>query len=269
MTAKGLRELLASGQFTVEDGALVIARDLDPHVASEQALGTLERLADEVATPLDRHASVGRQLETLREVLYGRFGLRGNTENYDDPQNSVLPAVLERRLGIPISLAVVVMAVSRRAGVVAEGISFPGHFLLRIGGPAGHVVDPFHALTPLGPEELRSLYRRATRTDGFDSFVLRAATSRDIWIRMLSNPRLIFDRGKDHGRSLVVLNRLVELDAGPTAVRDRGLAALELGASAQAEQDLSTYLTMLPRAIDRADVQRALDRARRAPTCWN
>jgi regulator of sirC expression with transglutaminase-like and TPR domain len=258
-------ELLAiaeSPTATLEQGALIIARDAYPTLDVRAYLARLDTLADIVADRLDRGSTVIEEVAALRDVLYVEAAVRGNREDYYDPRNSYLNDVLDRGLGIPISLAVLIIAVARRAGIVADGVAFPGNFIVRIGGPRGIVVDPFQGMQRLGPEELQRL---AVRVLGAQARVasshLETTSKRVIFVRMLTNLRSIHEQRRDHRAALVVCDRLVELGAGPPAMRDRGLHALALGARAAAREDLARYLSAAPEAADRGEIERAIERA--------
>lgn len=282
-----LAALCESSTGTVEEGALILARDAQPSLQIAPYLSRLDALAERVAARLARatkirdqlgtqpepaqrrEAEISSQIVALRLELFEREGLRGNDADYYDPRNSYLNQVLDRKLGIPITLAVVVLAVCRRVGLVAEGIGFPGHFLVRLGGPSGVLLDPFRTLRLLGPEDLdETVKQRLGPTAQVRASHLETADMRAILVRMLSNLRLIHEKRGDKRGALLVLDRLVELDAGAPALRDRGLLALELGASAVAVHDLEAYLARAGNPADRADVQRALQRAR-ARSSWN
>src|SRR5262245_44832287 len=118
-------------------------------------LGRLDALGAEARARLDGHAVDGPQAASrLCRFLVDEAGFRGNSEDYYDPRNSFLNDVLDRRTGIPITLSTVFMEVGRRAGLTVEGVGLPGHFLVRVAGPAGgHLVDPFHGAAFLGPAD--------------------------------------------------------------------------------------------------------------------
>ncbi len=257
-----LRAAVESPTSTIEECAMLIARDAYPRLFVEPYLDKLDRLADAVVEKLAR-GSTGEQVRAaLASTLYEDAGLRGNRDAYHDPRNSYLNDVLDRGLGIPISLAVVVLAVARRAGVVAEGVGFPGHFLVRLGGPAGLLVDPYDALAPLGEADLDRLAKRFVGARArVTTAHLEAQSTRAMLVRMLGNLRAIHEHRRDHRSALVVCDRLVELDVGAPAVRDRGLHALALGAGRVAEADLTAYLSAAPSAPDRKEVEAALARA--------
>ncbi len=269
MKPSPLARWLAAPHATVEEGALLIARDAYPGLDSERWLRELDRLADHVTTLLHRGSTLAEQILALRQVLYVEGGFRGNEQDYYDPRNSYLNEVLERRVGIPISLSLVMLAVCRRAGIVAEGIGFPGHFLVRVGGPSGALLDPFHGAATLAHADLEKLVKRFLGAGGrISASHLEPLDMRAILIRLLTNLRSIHEQRRDHRSALVVCDRLVELDAGAPAQRDRGLHALALGAGAAAAADLDAYLKAAPNAPDRAEVERALSRASLG-TSWN
>ncbi|MBL8744001.1 MAG: transglutaminase family protein, partial [Myxococcales bacterium] len=156
-----LARLADSAHATVEDGALLIARDAHPSLDLGRYRDRLDALAAPVARELAGGVLVGEQIRVLGRELFERGGFRGNTDDYYDPRNSYLNDVIDRRVGIPISLSVLVLAVCRRAAIVAEGIGFPGHFVVRIGGPAGVLIDPFNGGKALDDDALTALLRRS------------------------------------------------------------------------------------------------------------
>jgi regulator of sirC expression with transglutaminase-like and TPR domain len=151
-------------------------------------------------------------LKRLVEFLYGELAFRGNAEDYYDPRNSYLDQVLERRMGIPITLAVVLLEVARRCEVNVRGVSFPGHFLVRAPGPL--VVDPFDGKL-LGASELRVLFARATGEDREpDPRLLEPCDKQQILLRMLNNLQGIWEKSGDADRVAAVEARLEILKGG-------------------------------------------------------
>lgn len=208
-------------ELDLAEAALLIAEAEYPGLDVPQYLAELDRLGAEarraLSKPLGRaEATPGSgAVERVLQLLYGHQGFRGNTTDYYDPRNSYLNHVLDRRLGIPITLAVVLTEVCRRAGVEAQGVSFPGHFLVRAPlGPAsasspGRVllVDPFEGRL-LGREELKALAARVTgSTQEPDAKLLQPASKRQILVRMLNNLRSIYGKQQDQDR----LRRVIEL----------------------------------------------------------
>jgi regulator of sirC expression with transglutaminase-like and TPR domain len=206
-------------EIDLGQAALLIAEpeydDLDVGVY----LRTLDRLADQVQPRLARLDDAAAKASALLGFLLDEEGFRGNLTEYEDPRNSFLNEVLERRLGIPISLSVLAMEVARRCDFPLHGVSFPGHFLLRVERGAGRpgsaeqavLLDPVDGQT-LASEDLqgilfRSLGRRRTVTPED----LQVATKNAILIRMLSNLRNIYNRLGDTGRQQLAHERIRSL----------------------------------------------------------
>lgn len=258
-----LSTALSASDARVESLALLIARD---EYAGLDLLQEEARL-DEIAGPLLEadlaQASPTEQAERLRLRVYEELGFRGNEDDYYDPRNSWLSDVMRRKTGIPITLAIILIAVGRRAGFEVRGVGFPGHFLARVGRGEGAVyVDPFFggrllvggALDRLAARFLGS--SRRLRPEH-----LAPVDPRSIVIRMLVNLKHAHERRQDHPRALVATDRLVELTGSATFRRDRGLHALALGALEAAEEDLLAYLAETPDPGDRRQIELALLRA--------
>jgi regulator of sirC expression with transglutaminase-like and TPR domain len=172
--------------------------------------------------------------------------------------------VLDRKLGIPITLALVYCEVARRAGVRARGVAFPGHFLVRIDGPGGddapHVVDPFSGGRLLNPPELQALLHRAAPTQRLvPAEHLAVATPRATLVRMLINLKWVYMTRGDLARALLALDRIVLLSPdSAAALRERGLLAARLGSVEAAGADLSRLLELAPDAPDAESIRRQL-----------
>jgi len=146
----------------------------------------------------------------ILHLLFSELGYRGNVTDFYDPQNSFLNHVIDRRTGNPLSLAVVLLAVCRRAGVPAEGVSFPGHFLVRVAKASGEMatIDPFDGRM-ISPSVLHSIYESATGDPGdIDEHFLAPASRRQVVLRMLNNLRAIYELRGDQDRLRFVLERM-------------------------------------------------------------
>lgn len=178
-----------------------------------------------VAEPSDRPG-----IERVLRFLYEEAGFKGNADDYYDPKNSFLNDVLDRRTGIPITLALVITEVCKRAGVEAQGVSFPGHFLVRSPAPNGlYVADPFEGKL-MTQADLRNLLARTTGTPRDpDARMLEAATPRQILVRMLNNLRGIYSTRGDHQRERDILERLFILSPTDELKRDLDAAGGERG----------------------------------------
>ena len=191
------------------------------------------------------------RLEALNALLFDDLGFRGNRDAYDDPRNSFLNDVLDRRTGIPIALSVLYMEVARRAGVALHGLNFPGHFLVResgegAGGDRGarQVIDPFNGGALLSERDCRRLLPDGLDDDDLVERALRTpATTREVLIRMLHNLKRVYVRMRSFPQARTVTDLVLALD--PTAVlelRDRGLLAFHLNDVPAALRDLEQYL---------------------------
>jgi len=245
--------------------ALLIARieyptlDVRPYLTQLDALGRdaaqrLSAASPRVNTPArvdpERHAAV----LALNQFLFDELQFTGNSSRYQDPRNSFLNEVLERRTGIPISLSVVYMEVARRAGIEIEGINFPGHFLLRcparteLGYSADLIIDAFHGGAILSEDACRVLLRRSEGDDAvLERHLTGHATKRQILARMLVNLKQLYVQMNSFPQALDVTELLLAIE--PTAtheLRDRGLIAYHLNDLSSALRDLRTYLALSP-----------------------
>jgi regulator of sirC expression with transglutaminase-like and TPR domain len=208
-------------ELDLAEASLLIAEAAHPGLDVHRYLAMLDRLGQDARRALER--PLGRAemtpgsgpIEQVLQLVYGQAGFRGNAGDYYDPRNSYLNHVLDRRLGIPITLAVVMLEVCWRAGLEAQGVSFPGHFLIRspldaTPGPPGRVllVDPFEGRL-LGRDELRALNARVTGTaQDPDPRLLAPASKRQILVRMLNNLRIIFAKRQDQDQLRTVIERM-------------------------------------------------------------
>jgi regulator of sirC expression with transglutaminase-like and TPR domain len=165
-------------RLALDEAALLLAAHAEPELDVAHQLRRLDALAARVGEP----SATG-----VSNLLFGELGLRGNDEEYSDPRNSFLDQVLDRGLGIPISLAVLTMEVGRRVGVTFEGVGMPGHFLLR---SEGVLLDPYHAGLPLDVDDAELLFR-ATHGPAvhFSPSMLVRTGPRLVLGRMLANLR--------------------------------------------------------------------------------
>lgn len=206
--------------------ALLVAAPEHPGLDTSAELARLDALASRTREALGRLGEGAENGDKAREViafLFGPAGFRGDTESYYDPRNSFLPDVLRRRRGIPISLALVVLEVCRRLGVLAEGVGFPGHFLVRAperarrgkAGGAYLYFDPF-AGRPLSQEDLRELAGRVSSSPRDpDPRWLEPVTKKQMLARMLANLVGIYKDRRDVPRLRAALERLQVLSPRP------------------------------------------------------
>lgn len=236
--------------------ALAIARIEYPQLDAPRYLRALDRMGAEAAdrlAALGADAGLAQRIRGVSAYLFREQGFAGNRGHYDDPRNSFLNNVLDRRTGIPITLALVYIEVSRRAGLRTDGVNFPGHFLLRAqpDGPddppagGGHViVDPFHGGTILSELDCRKLLRSHAGGEApFDRRLLARATKPEIIVRMLVNLKRIYVRMRSFPQAHAITELLLALDpSATTELRDRGLLAYHLNDYPAALRDLEAYL---------------------------
>lgn len=246
----------ASGE-ELATAALTIARVEYPSLDSRVHLEELARMGREASERVAR--ACGDRLDAIRilnEYLYDEQGFVGNRDRYDDPRNSFLNEVLERRTGIPITLAVVYLEVARRAGLRVAGVNFPGHFLLRASdslprqeGSDFVIIDPFHGGALLSEVDCRELLRQHVGDEAaFDRSLLEPATRHQIIVRMLVNLKRLYVRMRSFPQARFISHLLLTVD--PSAIselRDRGLLAYHLQDFAAALRDLEEYLRLSPR----------------------
>lgn len=253
--------LLARDPVPLDEAALAIAEEEYPGLDREEVLVRLDRLGEHVRKRARAGSRAATILAALRTVLVEEEGFRGNDEDYYDPRNSFLNDVLERRLGIPISLSVLWMEVARRAGLELRGVGYPGHFLAKYGAPEGPeiFVDAHNGGEMLSADECVARYRARTGGRELDRRYLEAVTTRQILARMLANLKAIYLDRRDDVRAWSVLDRILLLVPGQLeALRDRGLVAARLGGTAAAARDLEAYLSRAPRASDAAEMRGVL-----------
>jgi len=243
----------------IEDPAL----DVDAHLARLDALANASGLGAKPA----RRGAVPRA-EALAHYLFVDQGYSGNREDYYDPRNSFLDQVITRKLGIPITLAVLYLEVAGRLGIRAQGVGFPGHFLVSYRrGTETTVFDPFAQGAALTIHELnrrlRRLFGQGGPTVANTPELLRPATRREILVRLLRNLKGIYLNLGDHRRARDVLDMLLLLapDAG-LELRARAAVHQQLGMSRAALADLQRYLEVVPEAPDADTVRASIDQLR-------
>lgn len=206
-------------ELDLERGALLVAEMEYPGLDVAAQVARLDRMGAQARRRLAARANrpgsegVAAALGVVLPFLYEDLGFRGNAADYYDPRNSFLNDVIERRTGIPISLALVLMGVCRRAGIEVQGVSFPGHFLVRAPREEGEpiYIDPFDGRF-LEDGQLEALYHQATGDPGaIDERFLLPASKRQILIRMLNNLRAIYEVRGDGRRLQQLLARLAIL----------------------------------------------------------
>jgi len=257
-------------QFPLLEAAIAIAQDETPTLDVQAVLADVDALALRLKNRLAPDAPVLHRLRSLNRYFFEELGFAGNVNDYHDPANSYVPDVLARRRGIPITLALLYMEIAGQVGLRAEGVSFPGHFLVKLRLPQGEVViDPFtgQSLSRSELEERLDMVRQASvMRDAFDvplGLFLQAAGPRDIIGRMLRNLQQIHQGRGDATRLLAVLDRQVVLEPQDwDTYRLRGDVLDGLGRAEEAAVDWGLYLEHTPGAADADALRRRIAAAR-------
>jgi len=254
------------GKIDLAHACLMIAQDAYPALDVERYLGEIERMALRLRARTPQGAAAEERIVALNEFLFEDLGYRGNTDDYYDPRNSYLNDVLDRKTGIPITLSVLYMEIGRRVGLPLEGVSFPGHFLVRVQVRGAMIVlDPFAGGVPQSEADLRGRLKRVI-PEGvaedvpvaelpLDQF-LEPASKRQILTRLLRNLKAIYRKIDRPERLLEVLDRMLVVTPEAAAeVRDRGYVYQRLECWQPALRDLTEYLERDPDAPDHDDVR--------------
>ncbi len=255
--------------------ALLIARDEYPDLDPTRYWAQVDNYASALRPQLERDIDLPARLTAINKYLFEEVGYAGNNAQYDDPRNSYMNDVVDRKLGIPISLAVIQIEVTRRLGMPLDGVSFPGHFLVRLPVDDGILVlDPYNKGRPVSEQELRD--RASPHLGGHPPDdqqllqILAPATHRMILMRMLRNLKGLYLERGDWQRVARTADRLLKLSPDTAeALRERGLAYRELGHTKGAREDLARYLQLLPEADDLDAVRSALIDLGTAPSRMN
>ena len=274
--AARFRELigLPEPDLDLAEAALLIARNAGQELDVGHYLSRIDELAAQLARRLPRPASDTDRILALNTFLFQDQGFGPNVEDYYDLRNSFLNEVLERRLGIPISLSVVYMEVGRRIGLPLQGINFPGHFLVKCKLSEGTVIlDPYARGISLGVHELQQRLREARGGEVSRAILagmLVSAGKKQILARMLRNLKAIYLRRHEHAQALSASDWVIALaPADATEVRDRGLLYLQLECFRAALEDLQRYLKLAPDAADADEIRARILELRQAAARLN
>jgi regulator of sirC expression with transglutaminase-like and TPR domain len=234
--------------------AFLVARIEYPRLDPSPYLDRIDQMGEAafhfVAKDPGQDAPLGGRIDAVNRYLFGELGFVGNREQFDDPRNSCLNEVMDRKKGIPITMALIYIEVARRAGVRAEGVNFPGHFLVRClqelhtdDPNEGLIVDPFHGGAILNEAECRQLLKPHMSDAAFDPSLLARASRRQILVRMLLNLKNLYVKMHSFPQARATADALLALQPSSLGdLRDRGLLAYHMNDFARALRDLEEYL---------------------------
>lgn len=253
-TRQRFAQLVATeGDIDLARGALLIAEEEYPQLTPEAYIQRLDLLAEMVKDRLANETAAPVLLGEISKVLFEDERFQGNAEAYYDPRNSFLNDVLDRRLGIPITLCIIYLEIGWRLGLPVEGVNFPGHFLVRYQGEAVKLlIDPYQGGTIRFEDEAQDLLDRVYGgTVKLQESYLRPASKRDVLVRLLSNLKTIYLNTHDDERALMAVQRILLLrPESAEEVRDHGMILARRGRVDEAIAELEHYLDVLPGAPD-------------------
>jgi regulator of sirC expression with transglutaminase-like and TPR domain len=240
---------------------LLLAQQRHPDLAVEPYLAKLDAIAAAVRRSLGEDADPRRAVAELNRQLFEVEGLRGNERDYYDPRNSYLNEVLDRKLGIPITMSVVYMEVGRRSGLPVVGIGLPGHFLVKVLGMDGDLlIDPYSGGAELTEDDCQE---RLDRVYGgllrLEKRMLQPVTKKQILVRILNNLKTIYlNQGEFEAAFDVVQDILALEPSSMPDLRDRGLLHYRENRFAEALSDLRKYLMLATTAEDREQIKQTI-----------
>ena len=253
-------------EFELARATLLVAMEEYPQLLVELYLLRLDSLAEVTKDRLDDETAGPIVLREVIRTLFEREGLKGNQKAYYDPRNSFLNDVLDRRLGIPLTLGIILLEVGWRLDLPLEGVNFPGHFLIRYKGAAETLlIDPFDGgrirFESQAQEVLDKEYGGMVR---MQPAFLRAASKREMLRRLLLNLKGLYVSVRDDGRALAAVERLLILHPyEPGELRDRGMLLLRLGRPDEAREQLQGYVAFVPQAADAPRIRSLVRRLER------
>ena len=263
---------LPDGAVPLAEAALLMACEENPQLELSPYLDRLDEFANVVRPRLQPWFSPLDTIDTLNDVLFGIFGFRGNTENYNDPRNSFFNDVLERRTGIPITLSAVYLEVARRVSFPIVGVGMPGHFLVKYGDRTQEFfLDPFNKGQILTREDCEHRYLEMFGSEQeFSDRMLAAVSPRQMLFRMLNNLKTIYLKAHTFEKSLAMVDMMLLAD--PEAIeqyRDRGIIKVQLRRFDAAVRDFEHYVKGAPDSKDRPQVEEHLKELRRIRAMMN
>lgn len=253
---------LPDESIDLTEASLVIALEEYPGIAIAAYLRQLDEWSDEIRRRVRGSRDMERLVEEVNRLLFEEEGFHGESEDFYDPKYAFLNEVLDRHAGVPLTLSILYIELSRRVGLPMSGVSLPGRFLVKIAGPWGEIlVDPFDGGRVLSTVECQriidQLFGGAVR---LREHHLRSTTHREILARLLAHLKSVYLAQHDLGGAIAAIDRLLILDdRDPYELRDRGLLAMQMHRYDEAIDFLERYLSLAPAAEDRRQVREQID----------
>jgi regulator of sirC expression with transglutaminase-like and TPR domain len=261
-----LRDLMqrSEEEWNLAEAALLMAADDYPGMDVARYLRRIDDLAADLRGRLPPDATFEDTVVALNEFLFDEQGFSGNTDDYYDPRNSFLNEVIDRKLGIPITLSILYMEIGRRVGLTMQGISFPGHFLVKSETDEGDIVlDPFLGGAVLSEEDLVQRLRERFGEENAPSAplapLMQTAGKKEILLRVLRNLKAIYINNQNYQKALATLDRILLIAPDRAEeVRERGQLYERLECFGPALTDLRRYMSLNPADPEAGDLHRRI-----------
>ena len=241
------------------EASLLLAQHARPDLDIERYMHLLHAWSVELREQIEPEDDVKHRIAKLNRFLFREKGFKADHDDFYNPANSLMNEVIERRRGIPVSISILYATLGQRIGVDLQGISFPGHFLVKVAVEEGvFVLDPYHYGVSLSEEQLAHLLQHAAPGASAEMMMqfLNAATPEETIMRLLRSLKTVYTRQQDHEQTLDILNIMLLLD--PSLVderRERGLLLYQLECRNSALSDLDRYLRTRPKGDDLVKIQ--------------
>jgi len=268
-------EIVSRDQFNLAEASFMLAQDIYPGIDIAAYLGQLDDIAAAIKKRIAGDAFAEQKVIALNYYLFNEMRFFGNVDDYYDPRNSYLNQVMERRIGIPITLSILYLEVGKRLGLNLKGISFPGHFLVKLAVKRGQLVlDPFIGGEAQSEADLRARLAQVLPSGKAEELqldqYLEPATPRQIIARVLRNLKSIYMQTGKLEQALSVMQRmLLVMPESAEELRDRGLVYHQLECFRPALSDLQNYLRRKPEAPDAAQIHGKVVELRQAAARLN
>ena len=268
-------EIVSRDQFNLAEASFMLAQDIYPGIDIAAYLGQLDDIAAAIKKRIAGDAFAEQKVIALNYYLFNEMRFFGNVDDYYDPRNSYLNQVMERRIGIPITLSILYLEVGKRLGLNLKGISFPGHFLVKLAVKRGQLVlDPFIGGEAQSEADLRARLAQVLPSGKAEKLqldpYLEPATPRQIIARVLRNLKSIYMQTGKLEQALSVMQRmLLVMPESAEELRDRGLVYHQLECFRPALSDLQNYLRRKPEAPDAAQIHGKVVELRQAAARLN
>jgi regulator of sirC expression with transglutaminase-like and TPR domain len=264
----------ADTEINLPEAALLVASHRYPDLDVQHYLGELDTLGETLRRRIDPSASEPERIIALNQFLFDDLGFAPNADDYYDPRNSLLNEVLDRRVGIPITLSLVYMEVGKRIGLPLQGVCFPGHFLVKCKVSDGlAILDPYSGGISLGIVDLQRRLREVRGGEVSRAIIaglLVGSSNKEILLRVLRNLKAIYLRSHQLEHALAIMEWIVRaVPDQAVEVRDRGLVYQELDCFRAAIADFDVYLELDPGCTDADDIRQRLIQLQQAAARLN